>query len=131
MSAFPHPWGRGKDVSGRRTIKINPNKPPDTSRTNCQTNLKLTRIHTIRKRFKVRVHDHAYKDWGIFEPNRPLEGLNMGMYCSKNKFQASEKSTSSTTGKSYKRDQGKIAFEPISPGLRPVCLLKMVPAGPW
>ena len=81
--------------------------------------------------FKVRVHDLGYKDWGIFEPNRPLEGLNMGMYCSKNKFQASEKSTSSTTGKSYKRDQGKIAFEPISPGLRPVCLLKMVPAGPW
>ena len=80
--------------------------------------------------FKVRVHDLVYKDWGIFEPNRPLEGLNMGMYCSKNKFQASEKSTSSTTGKSYKRDQGKIAFEPISPGLRPVCLLKMVPAGP-
>ena len=56
---------------------------------------------------KVRVHNHAYKDWGIFEPNRPLEGLNMGMYCSKNKFQASEKSTSSTTGKSYKSTKAK------------------------
>ena len=34
----------------------------------------------------MRGHIQACKDWGIFGPNRPLEGLNMGMYCSRKKI---------------------------------------------
>ena len=69
--------------------------------------------------FKVRGHIQACKDWGIFGPNRPLEGLNMGMYCSRKKFQTSEKSISSAIQKSYIATKRK---SPLSRSHRVWCL---------